>query len=302
MTIESLSKRIKTTQDLREIVTTMKALSSVSILQYEQAQKSLIEYTHTIKKAFHAMIRNRSLQISRPKSEPKELKTVIILIGSDNGLVGRFNKELVQHVMLFCANKKIDIKQTSFISIGKRMAGIIEQNKIQAIAQYPISNSIKTINNIASSVIIKMQQILERTKAEQAIVFFHKRFSGQPVQIEHLFLLPFQFQMYKDLQAEPWPTNNVPFMTLKPKVMLSKLIQEYLMISLLSAITMSLAAEHYTRMINMQSAEKNIDENLELLNIEFQQKRQESITEELIDVISGSEALKLDNKKNYKKT
>ena len=44
-------------------------------------------------------------------------------------------------------------------------------------------------------------------------------------------------------------------------------------------------------MINMQNAEKNIDENLEKLNHIYQQERQEDITDELIDVISGSEAI-----------
>ena len=63
------------------------------------------------------------------------------------------------------------------------------------------------------------------------------------------------------------------------------------MIAIASQLNYSLAAEHYTRMTNMQNAEKNIDESLELMNLEYQQKRQESITDELIDVISGAEAM-----------
>ena len=42
----------------------------------------------------------------------------------------------------------------------------------------------------------------------------------------------------------------------------------------------------------MQNAEKNIDESLEQMNLEYQQERQENITDELIDVISGAEAVK----------
>ena len=54
----------------------------------------------------------------------------------------------------------------------------------------------------------------------------------------------------------------------------------------------SLASEHFTRMTNMQEAEKNIDENLERMNLEYQQQRQENITDELIDVISGADAMR----------
>ena len=72
----------------------------------------------------------------------------------------------------------------------------------------------------------------------------------------------------------------------------SSLIRESLIMSLSGAINYSLAAEHFTRMTNMQNAEKNIDENLAELNQEYQQQRQEQITDELIDIISGAEAMK----------
>jgi len=74
--------------------------------------------------------------------------------------------------------------------------------------------------------------------------------------------------------------------------LVSCLIKEYVAISVVTAITNSLKAEHYTRLANMQAAEKNIDETLERMNLEYQQMRQEAITNELLDVVNGSEALR----------
>ncbi len=293
MSMEILSKRIKTTQDLRDIVSTMKSLSSVSILQYEQAQKSLIEYTHTIRNAFHALVKNNAIITPHPKKEisPQNMKAIVIIIGSDNGLVGRFNKEIVQAATTFLKEKKIQSDKTTFITVGKRVASLIEQQQQNLFAKYAISNSIKAINSIASTVIVKMQEAIEKTKATHVFLFYHKRLSNQPTQIEQRTLLPFPLEQYATLKNEPWPTNNLPLITLNTQILISKLVQEYLMIVLSSALTMSLAAEHHTRMINMQNAEKNIDESLEKMNLEYQQKRQEAITEELIDVVSGSEAI-----------
>ena len=70
------------------------------------------------------------------------------------------------------------------------------------------------------------------------------------------------------------------------------LIHEYLTTLISQAIISSLACEHYTRMINMQQAEKNIDDSLEELNLIFAQNRQTAITDELIDIISGANSLK----------
>ena len=69
-----------------------------------------------------------------------------------------------------------------------------------------------------------------------------------------------------------------------------------LFVEIYKAIASSLASEHFTRMISMQNAEKNIDEHLESMNLEYQQRRQTEITNELLDVVVGSEVLK--NKKN----
>ncbi len=293
MSMEALSKRIKTTQDLRNIVSTMKSLSSVSILQYEQAQKSLIEYTKTIQSAFHALIRNNAIIIPKTKKENSFPGAIAIIIGSDNGLVGRFNKEIIQQAALYLKENNFSVERTVFITVGKRVAALAEQSHFNLFAKYAVSNSIKAINSIASTVIVRMQEAMEKNKATRVLLFYHQRLANQPTRIESLSLLPFELEQYKRFKSKPWATNNIPLITLNPPVLLSKLIQEYLMVLLSGAITMSLAAEHYARMINMQNAEKNIDESLEKMNSEYQQKRQEAITEELIDVVSGSEALQI---------
>ena len=59
--LESLQKRIKTTQDLRDIVSMMKTLSSVSILQYDEALVSLKGYRKNIRDAFHALVKRGNL-------------------------------------------------------------------------------------------------------------------------------------------------------------------------------------------------------------------------------------------------
>ena len=105
MSSEALKKRIKTTQDLREIVSTMKSLSSVSILQYEQANSALEKYRRNLRDAFHALIRKEGIHSLRVNASQPE-KHLIILIGSDSGMVGKFNKEIIQNLeQIFWHNK-----------------------------------------------------------------------------------------------------------------------------------------------------------------------------------------------------
>ncbi len=73
--------------------------------------------------------------------------------------------------------------------------------------------------------------------------------------------------------------------------LLSSLIRQQLFIKLFNACAESLAGEHASRLMSMQVAEKNIQERLESLTASYRQQRQGQITEELLDVVSGFEAL-----------
>ena len=70
------------------------------------------------------------------------------------------------------------------------------------------------------------------------------------------------------------------------------LIREYLFVSLFRAFAESLASENAARLASMQVAERNIEDRLRTLTSEFHQSRQTAITSELLDIISGFEALK----------
>ncbi|MGN0919477.1 MAG: F0F1 ATP synthase subunit gamma, partial [Alphaproteobacteria bacterium] len=99
---------------------------------------------------------------------------------------------------------------------------------------------------------------------------------------------------YRDLQnlkRTPWEGKMMPLITAEKEELFSALLHEYFAIQLIHALIASLAAEHFTRMNHMQQAEKNIEEKLDGLNLEYQQARQNQITEELIDIVSGATAI-----------
>jgi F-type H+-transporting ATPase subunit gamma len=76
------------------------------------------------------------------------------------------------------------------------------------------------------------------------------------------------------------------------KEIISDLIKQYFFITLYRAFCFSLASENASRLASMQSAEKNIDSRLEALNFLFRRERQNGITEELNDIISGFKAIR----------
>ena len=109
-------------------------------------------------------------------------------------------------------------------------------------------------------------------------------------------LLPLDESWRKKLVGLPWPTGNLPEVMGETTATLRALIREYLFISLFRACAESLSSENASRLAAMQRADKNIDELLEDLNGAFHRLRQSGIDEELFDVISGFEALSVEQK------
>ena len=96
----------------------------------------------------------------------------------------------------------------------------------------------------------------------------------------------------------PWPTKSLPEVMGSGTATLRALIREYLFVSLFRACAESLASENASRLAAMQRADKNIEELLEDLNRTFHRLRQDGIDEELFDVISGFEALSVEESKH----
>lgn len=291
MTLEALTKRIKTTTDLKDIVGTMKMLSSVSIAPYERALKSINRYGQTVKDAFVGLLKKENFTYWPRPIKSTTPQTIAIMIGTDNGLVGRFNRDILSYARSDLKNRGC-WDQTAFVCVGKRLGLMADSAKLPLMATYAIMNSLKEIASIASMVLMKVNEIIPARKSEQVLIYFMKRKSGEPQKPTVLQLMPLPFKEMMGFKAEKWNGRTPPLITADYDDLFGALIHEYLTVVLSGALTASLAAEHYTRMVNMQQAEKNIDDSLTEMNLTYQQLRQTGITDELIDIVSGAESLK----------
>lgn len=295
MTQEVLKKRIKTTNDLYGIVTTMKLLSSVSVGQYEKALVALNQYTQTISLAFQGLFRQEFFSLPNTSNHQKSGKTLVIVIGSDNGLVGRFNWELVQEV-----KKESPLASIKLITIGKRLSTSFFSKGLKPDFSYSNSNTLSEISSLADTILTKVNQLISADSFEKVLLFYNKK-ENNSFQPQKLQLLPFSEEILKQLKETPWSGRMLPLINPENESLFSALSQEYLIVFLVQALTSSLACEHYIRMLHMQQAEKNIEKKLAQLDLIYQQERQNQITNELIDIVSGAQAMNSSLDKSFKK-
>ena len=271
----------------------MKSLSAVSIIQYDTALKSLIDYGKTIDLGMLALIKHGVVRVPvQKKLSIEKKKAVSVIIGSDTGMVGRINRDVVALSDKMLKRKGFLSENISYIPVGRQIIGILENNhRSNIVARYPISNSVKSISATSTNILLTIDKLVRSEGTTHVFLFFSQK-RGAYIKAHSILLVPMGEEWLKDLENKKWEGKSFPTYSMNSEKLFSSLVHEKMMMTISTALTDALSAEHHMRLTTMQAAEKNIDENLEHMNQIYQQMRQENITTELLDVVNGAEAMR----------
>lgn len=288
-TLETLSKRIATTEGLQSIVGTMKALSAVSIHQYEDAVEALRMYSRTIELALQAVLRGG--RPPTPASKADDGKVLAVVLGSDHGLCGRFNHEIARHASDDLRARGIAADNAGYLVAGARAAGILEAEGRTVEAGFLLPGSVNGLTQTAFAILRAIDEERGRQQVARVMVYHNRRTDGATADPTGRQLWPLDPAWLADLARRPWPSRALPLHTMAGEALLAPLVRQQLFIGLFRAGAESAASEHATRLSAMQAAERNIEEQLDEMQNAYRRKRQDSITEELMDIVAGFEAM-----------
>jgi len=288
-TLEALTDLIQTTDDIRAIVRTMKSLSAVSIRQYEDAEAALSGYAETIDLGLTALLQDRHARgLPLPATvEAPATREALIVIGSDRGLCGRYNE-----IVTRAAAAPLRRDPVALAVIGARAAARLDGRGHRIDRLFPLPGTVAGLSPLVQSVIVEIDRWTREAGAGR-VRLVHNRRQGRSraVPVDRV-LLPIPDAYLHGLLQRGWPGRGLPVFRMEPARLLSWLVRQRLFVVLYRALAEALASEHATRLAAMQNAERNIDERRAALDAAHRLKRQETITRELMDVVSGYEAVR----------
>lgn len=297
MAAESLKATINTTQDLHTVVKTMKALAAVSIRQYQEAVESLSDYNRTVERGLQILMQQRRFADQPallpatvgPSSSIRRLGAIIF--GSDQGLCGQFNEQIAAYAIAHLRESPIDLENQMIAAVGVRLAPSLESQEYAPSELFSVPRSVSEITDRVQDLLLAIEEWRSERELDQLLLFYNHPQSGASYRQDSLQLLPLDLGWLQDLGQQEWPTSVIPTFTMDWRSLFSALLREYLFGSLYRAFAASLASENASRLASMQSAQTNIEERLEDLQAQYHRRRQSAITAELLDVVSGFEAL-----------
>ncbi len=294
-TLEALQRQIKSGEDLASIVRTMKALAATSLLQYENSVESLDDYYRTVEMGLSVVLASRQEEALPPSPRDGEGPLLLIVFGSDHGLAGRFNEQIVHFALEeYPFPGKAGLSGNDLIAcVGEQVFSRVRGSGHRVAENFHVPVSIHAITPAVLSLLERIEMWREEDGVKQVLLAYNRPVAGASFESQAGILLPVDLSAVRQ-KGRTWESRSLPMFTLPAPQLFSYLLQQYFFVSLYRAFAFSLAAENASRLAAMQAAEKNIGERLDELTLGFQQARQTAITEELLDIISGFKALRRD--------
>lgn len=292
-TLEALKRRIKSTQDLLSVVKTMKALAAVSIRQYQRAVESLQDYSRNVEMGLQVVLQSRPREEFAIGAVPVT-RVGAVVFGSDQGLCGQFNALVVSHALDELARLGVKPEDTYILAVGERPVDHIEASGATVFDTLSTPSSTAGITPMVQELVLIMEDWHFNAQIQHIYLFYNHYVSGATYHPATLRLLPVDQSWIDDIRSRRWASRTLPMFTQDWHSLFVALLREYLFVSLYKAFSESLASENASRLAAMQNAEKNIQEHLEEIHVAYHRQRQMTITEELLDIVAGYEAMKAD--------
>jgi F-type H+-transporting ATPase subunit gamma len=281
--MEALKKKIHSAGELFSLVKTMKALAAVNIRQYETALASLRQYFTTVETGLQAVLA-RVPKRTAGKQHPRRTTRGYILFGSDQGMCGSFNEQIVEATRTHWQENLASDQKTSVLTVGERLVPDFASTMYHG---FSLPTQVRGITTRTQEILAVMDTWQQEQHIETIVMVHNKPLHPTGFQPVITRLLPMDQTWYEQLGHQTWSSRQIPLTTVELDVLLSRFSTQYLFASLHRIMAESMVAENSARLAAMQAAERNIEDLLGELTSHYHRERQNRITEELLDIIAG---------------
>jgi F-type H+-transporting ATPase subunit gamma len=287
--------RIRSVRNTQKIT---KALKTVAAAKLRRAQDAVVRarpYAQLIDEMLASLARARAdaelpphpLMAVRP---PRRVE--VVLMTSDRGLCGGFNSNIIRRGQRFLVEEGSRFERIQFSTVGRRGRDFARKRGIETRKDY-VGFFGRLRYGQAREIADDLIQAYEKDELDAVYLLYNEFKSAIVQQISLVQLLPLEprAQLSRAPGEKGFITPEHLFEPSRPEV-LQALIPRFLAMQVWRALLESEASEHGARMTAMDSATKNASDMIGRLTLDYNRARQAAITKELMEIVSGAEALK----------
>ena len=282
--LKEIRNRIASVSSTMQITSAMKMVSAAKLKKAQDAITAMRPYSSTLTK----LIQNLSGSLDGDLTNPyttirKEHNILIVSISSNRGLCGAFNSNIIKKTR-HLIEETYSSQKVSLVTIGKKGSEILSKTGKVKSSYDSIFDEL-TYNNVGSIAQELMNKYEE--KEYDKVILVYNRFKNAATQIVEVeSYLPIVSKGKEEME-----TNTDYIFEPNKSEIINELLPKSLKMQLFKALRDSFASEHGARMTAMHKATDNATELRDQLKLTYNKARQAAITNEILEIVGGAEAL-----------
>jgi F-type H+-transporting ATPase subunit gamma len=290
--LKDLKTRISSVKSTRKITSAMKMVAASKLRRAQELAESSRVYAESLSLILSSLSGGSKDNSDLPevlvgRANPKV--ALLIINSSDRGLCGGFNSTLFRSAVAWIKDKKSKNIEVKLMPIGKKASAFYKRSDLEIIENFEDINTNDRQLEVSENVKNKISELFESQAIDEVSILYNKFVSAIAQEPTFKSLIPLE-QSESEEGSEEKTNSSFEFEPDKNEL-LEYLIPRNFMTQVYGCILESSAAEHAARMTSMDNATRNAGDMIDSLTMTYNRTRQAVITKELIEIISGAEAV-----------
>ncbi|NOZ66103.1 MAG: F0F1 ATP synthase subunit gamma [Alphaproteobacteria bacterium] len=289
--LKDLRNRIASVQNTQKITKAMKMVAASKLRRAQEAAEAARPYAERMENVLASLASSMVGQVGGPRllaGTGKDQIQLVVVATSERGLCGGFNTNIVKGARARISSLIKDGKDVKIVTIGKKGAASLKRNFGSRIVKHFDMSHVKRLSyGDAGPVTDYLLRAYDAGEFDVCTLFYAKFQSALTQIVTAQQMIPASYDAEKTVDLGGAAYDYEPDET----EILEELLPRNVGVQLFRALLENAASEQGSRMTAMDSATRNAGEMIDSLRTTYNRTRQAVITNELIEIISGAEAL-----------
>ena len=295
--LKDIKTQINSVGSTKKITSAMKMVAASKLRRSQEKAESARPYSSRLEEMLSSLA-SSSVKgdgiIKLLTGTGKDNQYLIVSVNADRGLCGGFNSSINRDTTKLINSLESDGKKVNLITVGKKSRDFFNRiMKDKIIESFVDLGSSGPGYDVALKISKKVQDMYFDNQFDKCIIVYNKFLSAITQEVTHQQLIPLDIKDNQSQETTKENNNDNVIYTYEPDEtsLLEDLLPKNIAVQIFKVLLESNAGEQGARMAAMDNATRNAGEMIDNLTLKYNRTRQAFITKELIEIISGAEAV-----------
>ena len=291
--VQDLKRRITSVRNTRKITRAMELVAAAKLRRAEQRITSLRPYAETMNELIAGVGRaSGSVRLPLLEQRPDVETVAIVPLTGDRGLAGPFNAQIMRRAFALERALRAEGKAVRWVAVGKKGRSTLVFRRRELSGEY-LGFTDRPGYEDAQAIAHRISELFTSGDVDRVTLVYNTFVSALTQRVTEQDVLPISRDILEtDEEEREAATLRGDFIfEPEPDEILERLLPVYVETQIYRALLESTASEQGARMTAMRNASKNAGELIDTLTLRMNRARQAEITQEILEVVGGAEAL-----------